>query len=138
MRRLARRNHALERNRSGVYSYLGPRRRPGRAVPLVPTAPLSVGLVQIRCGVDRYPVLIGAGLLNEFRTYAHKYLPGETCVVISDRNVARLFANRVTKSLTSAGLTLGANALRAAYSGDSNFGGSISATVVVYRSPRPH
>ena len=40
-------------------------------------------------------------------------------------------------NVTSAGLTIGANALRAAYSGDNNFGGSISATVVVYRSPRP-
>ena len=60
--------------------------------------------MQIRCGVDRYPVLLGAGLLDQFRTHAHKYLSGETCVVISDSNVARLFADRVKKSLTSAGI----------------------------------
>ena len=48
-------------------------------------------------------MLIGAGLLDRFGTHAHKYLPRETCVVISDRNVARLFANGVKKSLMSAG-----------------------------------
>jgi len=59
--------------------------------------------VQIRCGVDRCPVLIGASLLDQLGTHAHKYLPRETCAVISDSNVARLFADRVKKSLASAG-----------------------------------
>jgi 3-dehydroquinate synthase len=57
--------------------------------------------VQIRCGVNRYPVLIGAGLLDEFGTYARKYLASEACVVISDDNVAPLFADRVRQSLAS-------------------------------------
>jgi 3-dehydroquinate synthase len=60
--------------------------------------------VQIRSGVDGFPVLIGTDLLDQFRTHAHKYLSGETCVVISDSNVAPLFADRVTKSLTSGGI----------------------------------
>jgi len=60
--------------------------------------------VQIRCGVDRCSVRIGAGLLDQLGTHAQKYLHRETCVVISDSNVARLFADRVKKSLTSAGL----------------------------------
>jgi 3-dehydroquinate synthase len=59
--------------------------------------------VQIPCGVDRYRVLIGAGLLDQFGTHANKYLPRKTCVVISDSNVARLFGDQVKKSLTSAG-----------------------------------
>ena len=41
-------------------------------------------------------------------------------------------------SITASQLNTGGNALRAAYSGDSNFGGSISAAIIVYRSPRPH
>jgi 3-dehydroquinate synthase len=59
--------------------------------------------VQIRCGVDRYPVLIGSGLLDRLGTLAHKYLRRETCAIISDSNVAPLFADRVKTSLTSAG-----------------------------------
>jgi len=41
-------------------------------------------------------------------------------------------------SINSGGLAIGVNALRAAYSGNNNFGGSISPNVSVYRSPRPH
>ena len=40
-------------------------------------------------------------------------------------------------SITASELNTGGNAVRAAYSGDSNFGGSISAAIIVYRSPRP-
>ena len=48
-------------------------------------------------------MLIGSGLLDQLGTHAHKHLPRETCVIISDSNVAPLFADRVKKSLTSAG-----------------------------------
>jgi 3-dehydroquinate synthase len=58
--------------------------------------------VQIRCRVDRYPVLIGAGLLEQLGIYARKYFATESCVVISDNNVAPLFADRVRQSLVSA------------------------------------
>jgi 3-dehydroquinate synthase len=48
-------------------------------------------------------VLIDAGVLDHVGEYARKYLSRATCVVISDRNVARLFADRVKRSLASAG-----------------------------------
>ena len=53
--------------------------------------------------MDRYPALVDAGLLHRVGTYARKYLPRQTCAIISDSNVAPLFADRVKKSLTSAG-----------------------------------
>jgi 3-dehydroquinate synthase len=49
-------------------------------------------------------VLIGAGLRDQLGTHARKHLARETCAIISDSNVAQLFAARVNKSLTSAGL----------------------------------
>src|SRR5262249_19263605 len=51
----------------------------------------------------RYPAVVGAGLLRQFSKYTPKYLPRETCVIVSDSNVAPLFADRVKKSLTSGG-----------------------------------
>jgi 3-dehydroquinate synthase len=60
--------------------------------------------VQICCGVDRFPALIGTGLLHQVGTHAHKYLSRDTCVVISDSNVAPLFAEHAKKSLDLAGV----------------------------------
>ena len=60
-------------------------------------------LVQIRLRLASLPVLVDAGLLEQVGECARKYLPRETCVIISDSNVAPLFADRVKKSLTSAG-----------------------------------
>ena len=57
----------------------------------------------MRCDLGRYPVLIGAGLLDQFGMYARRYLASEACVVISDKNVASLFAVRIRQSLASAG-----------------------------------
>jgi 3-dehydroquinate synthase len=59
--------------------------------------------LQIRAGIDRYRVLIDGDVLQHVGEYARKYLFRATCVVISDRNVARLFADRVKRSLASAG-----------------------------------
>jgi 3-dehydroquinate synthase len=59
--------------------------------------------VQNRRGVDRFHALIGTGLLDQLGTHAHKYLHRDTCVVISDSNVARLFGDQVKKSLMSVG-----------------------------------
>jgi 3-dehydroquinate synthase len=59
--------------------------------------------LQIRAGIDRYRVLIDADVLEHVGEYARKYLSRATCVVISDTNVARLFADRVKRSLASAG-----------------------------------
>jgi 3-dehydroquinate synthase len=60
-------------------------------------------VVQIRDRVPRYPALVNAGVLDHVGEYARKYLSRAKCVVISDRNVARLFADRVKRSLASAG-----------------------------------
>ena len=59
--------------------------------------------LQIRAGIDRYPVLLDSGMLDHAGECARKSLSGATCVVISDRNVAQLFAGRVKRSLASAG-----------------------------------
>jgi 3-dehydroquinate synthase len=48
-------------------------------------------------------VLLGEGLLDQFGACARKFLHCQTCAIISDSNVARLVADRVKKSLTSAG-----------------------------------
>ena len=51
----------------------------------------------------RYPVFIGPGVLGQLGESTHKYLPYETCAIISDTNVGPLFARRVKRSLTSGG-----------------------------------
>jgi 3-dehydroquinate synthase len=60
-------------------------------------------VVQIRGGVQRYAVLIEAGLLDQVGEYVRKYLPRERCAIISDSNVVPLFIARLKKSLASAG-----------------------------------
>jgi len=60
-------------------------------------------VVQIRGGVRRYSALVDAGLLDQLGEHVHRYFPRQRCVIISDSNVAPLFADRVKKSLTSAG-----------------------------------
>jgi len=59
--------------------------------------------VEINSGVGRYPALVDAGLVNAVGMYALKCLARQTCTVISDSNVAPLFAHQVTKSLASSG-----------------------------------
>jgi len=48
-------------------------------------------------------VLIGEGLLKRLGARVRKVLSGQTCAIITDSNVAPLFADRVKQSLTSAG-----------------------------------
>ncbi len=48
-------------------------------------------------------MLIGQGLFKQFAACAGKVLPGRTCAIISDSNVAPLFAGRAKRSLTSVG-----------------------------------
>jgi 3-dehydroquinate synthase len=48
-------------------------------------------------------VLIRADLLREVGAYARKCLPCEKCAIITDRNVAPLFADRVIENFMSAG-----------------------------------
>ena len=59
--------------------------------------------MQIWGGVHDYTVVIGGGLLDEIGDHARKYARCKKCAVISDSNVTPLFADRVKKSLTSAG-----------------------------------
>ena len=49
------------------------------------------------------PLLVDAGLLGRLGNYTRKCLPRERCAIISDSNVAPLFADCITKSLKSAG-----------------------------------
>jgi 3-dehydroquinate synthase len=60
-------------------------------------------VVHNRGGVQRYPALVSAGLLKECGEYARKHLPRGTCAIVSDSNVASLFARRAKNSLTTAG-----------------------------------
>ncbi len=54
-------------------------------------------------GEQPYTVLLGEGLLKQIGARVRQHLDCETCAVISDRNVAPLFADRVIESLASAG-----------------------------------
>jgi 3-dehydroquinate synthase len=56
----------------------------------------------ISLGGQRYRVLVGTGLLKQVGACVRQHLDCKTCAVISDSNVASLFANRVKKSLASA------------------------------------
>jgi len=53
--------------------------------------------------VHNNPLLVDAGLLGRLGNYTRKCLPRERCAIISDTNVAPLFADCITKSLKSAG-----------------------------------
>jgi 3-dehydroquinate synthase len=57
----------------------------------------------IRGAAHRYPALVGSHLLEQLGESTRKYLPRKTCAIISDSNVAPLFGDRVSRSLTSAG-----------------------------------
>jgi 3-dehydroquinate synthase len=59
--------------------------------------------VEIRGAAHRYPALVGSNLLERLGESTRKYLPRKTCAIISDSNVAPLFGDRVSRSLTSAG-----------------------------------
>ena len=60
---------------------------------------ISVAAVQVR-----YQPLVGSGLIQQLGECVHKFLPAKTCAVVTDGNVGPLFAGRIKRSLTSAGL----------------------------------
>ncbi len=65
---------------------------------------LSIAVVEIGAAAAHgYPALVGSGLLEGLGEHVSKYVSRKTCAVISDSNVAPLFADRVKRSLTSAG-----------------------------------
>jgi 3-dehydroquinate synthase len=57
--------------------------------------------VEIRGAAHSYPGLVGVGLLEGLGECVRKCLPRESCAIISDSNVAPLFADRVKQSLTA-------------------------------------
>ena len=59
--------------------------------------------VEVRAGPRRYDVLIEAGLLASAGAFVKKRLHGPCCALISDSNIAPLFADRVKQSLLSVG-----------------------------------
>ena len=59
--------------------------------------------MEIRSAGHNYPALVGPGLLEQVGECVHKHLPRKTCAIISDSNVAPLFADRVEESLALAG-----------------------------------
>jgi 3-dehydroquinate synthase len=59
-------------------------------------------VLNIHGAAHRYPALVGLNLLVRLGEYTRKYLPRETCAIVSDNNVAPLFASRIKKSLASA------------------------------------
>jgi len=63
--------------------------------------PISVA--EIRGAGHRYPVVVGSGLTQQFGEHVRQFLSGKTCAIVTDSNVARVFAGRVRRSLTSAG-----------------------------------
>ena len=50
-----------------------------------------------------YEVLVGPGLLGQIGTIISPKLKGAACALVSDENVARLYADRVIRTLTEAG-----------------------------------
>ena len=61
-------------------------------------------VVQISGGVHAHSALIDAGLLDHTGVYTRKYLARERCVIITDTNVASLFADRAKRSFETAGV----------------------------------
>jgi 3-dehydroquinate synthase len=63
---------------------------------------VSVAVVEIH-GSHRYPVLVGPGLIDQVGKRVCKFVGGTACALVTDSHVAPLFADRVKRSLISAG-----------------------------------
>jgi 3-dehydroquinate synthase len=61
-------------------------------------------VLKVYAAAESFPVLVGSDLRKEFSKHVRKHLPRKTCAIISDNNVAPLFANQRKKSLVSAGV----------------------------------
>jgi 3-dehydroquinate synthase len=62
-----------------------------------------IAVLALRIGNCRYDAIITSNLLGRIGQYMRKRLFRETCAIISDTNVGPRFANRVKRSLISAG-----------------------------------
>jgi 3-dehydroquinate synthase len=67
---------------------------------MLETAPIT-----IQAGSDKYEALVGSGLLEKIGALLARKLRGRDCAIVSDDNVAPLFAQPVVGSLTSAGFS---------------------------------
>jgi len=63
----------------------------------------DVRRVRVSLAERTYEILIGSGLLESAGTLIREVVPARKAVVISDENVARLYADRLLSSLKSAG-----------------------------------
>ena len=59
--------------------------------------------IEVRAGPHRYEVVIGSGLLEQTGSFVRPLLAGSHCAIISDANVAPLFAEKVLAGLERAG-----------------------------------
>ena len=59
--------------------------------------------IKVRAGEQGYDVIVGSNLLGQTGALVSQKLKGGTCAIISDENVAGLFAQTVKESLASAG-----------------------------------
>jgi 3-dehydroquinate synthase len=59
--------------------------------------------VIVRAGEQSYDVLVGSRLLEQTGMFVSQKLKGPSCAIVSDANVAALFADRVSASLANAG-----------------------------------
>jgi 3-dehydroquinate synthase len=62
-----------------------------------------VNPVIVRTGTQSYDVVIGSELLEQTGALVSQKLKGPACALVSDDNVAALFAEKVSRSLTDAG-----------------------------------
>ena len=60
-------------------------------------------VLKIGSAADRYPALVGSGLLEQLGTCTRKHLTRQRCAIISDANVAPLFGEHAKQSLMAAG-----------------------------------
>ena len=60
--------------------------------------------IVVPLGPRAYPILIGAGLMDEVGAEIAKFAPGAACAIVTDAHVAELYLGRVESSLERAGL----------------------------------
>jgi len=65
--------------------------------------PVSVAKLRVRGTGYFCPALVGSGLLKEVGQRARKFLRCNTCAIVTDSNVGRLFAHQLKRSLRAAG-----------------------------------
>jgi 3-dehydroquinate synthase len=63
----------------------------------------AVTAIRIRAASSAHDMIVGAGLLHETGARVRSVMQGQCCAIISDANVAPLFADRVKRGLISSG-----------------------------------